>query len=197
MFISFEGIDGSGKSTQIDLLSEHLQSIGREYIKTREPGGTASGEEIRKIFKNYSLEPKSELLLLYASRLEQVDKVILPNRDKVVICDRFDDSTIAYQHYGRSLPLSIISKIRELTIGDFKPDITFLLDISDIEDRDSRIRDRSLDKIELESINFHQRVAEGYRQIYRENRDRIHLLDGSKSIEDISEEIKKIVEEKL
>lgn len=196
MFITFEGIDGAGKSTQISILSKYLKKMGVDHITTREPGGVPVGEKIRAIFKNEPLQDKSELLLLYASRLEHVKRLIQPNNYKLVISDRFDDSTLAYQHYGRGIPLEDIKMLRKFTIGDFKPDITFLIDLHP-DDMENRTRNRKLDKMELENIQFYSRVARGYREIAKKSPDRIVVIDGKQSIGKISTIIRERVEKEL
>jgi dTMP kinase len=190
MFISFEGIDGAGKSTQIRLLKEYFENKNRSVVVTREPGGTKTGELIRNIFKNSDLDIKSEILLLYASRLEHVEKIIKPNIDsgKIVISDRFNDSTIAYQHYGRGLRIEDIDIIKEFSIGNFEPNITFFIDI-DVNLKNRRTSSRTLDRIEKESREFFQRVSEGYSEIAKKNISRIVTLDGSLKINKIHYEI--------
>jgi dTMP kinase len=196
MFITFEGIDGSGKTTQIRKLSDLLIQKKIKHTLTREPGGLKVGEVIRNILKTQSLEPMSEVLLLYANRLEHIKNVIMPQQDLVVISDRFDDSTVAYQHYGRGIPLEKIEQIRSITIGDFNADITFLLNIS-IEERAKRLGDRVLDQIEIESIEFHQRVINGYLKIAAKHPKRIIVIDGTLPEKDILKIIWDKIKEKL
>lgn len=196
MFITFEGIDGAGKTTQISLLKEYLLSKNIPLIVTREPGGTPVGEKLRDIIKNDDISLDVELLLLYSSRLEHLIKIINPaiNEGKVVISDRFDDSTIAYQHYGRGIDLDKIKKIRRLTIGDFQPDLTILLDL-DVKDRINRLENRNIDRIESENINFHKKVSEGYRKISSNNR--FLVIDASKDPEEIFEILKKEIDRRI
>lgn len=197
MFITFEGIDGAGKTTQIALLEEYLSSQNIPLIVTREPGGTPVGEKLRDIIKNDDISLDVELLLLYSSRLEHVNKVIKPGIEegKIVISDRFDDSTIAYQHYGREISLDNIRKIRQLTIGDFQPNLTILLDL-DVKDRINRLENRNIDRIESENITFHSRVSEGYKKI-ASNNSRFLVIDASKNPEDIFKIIKKEIDRRL
>lgn len=197
LFITFEGIDGAGKTTQINELVKHLKQQSLECITTREPGGTKVGEKLRKILKEEKLNPKNEIMLLYANRLDHIDKLIIPNlkEGKIVISDRFDDSTIAYQHYGRGIPLEDLEKIRNFTIGSFVPDITFLLDLK-IGERKNRLKNRKLDIIEKENQKFYKKVYDGYREIAN-NSKRIIVIDASKKQKEISRIIIKEVEKRL
>ena len=196
-FITFEGIDGAGKTTQIKSLANLFTELGREYIVTREPGGTELGEQIRDILKKYQLDPKNETLLLYANRLDHVEKLIKPSikQGKIVISDRFDDSTVAYQHFGRGIPIEDIDKIRSFTIGTFEPDLTFFLDL-DLEEKYDRMSSRKLDTIEKSGTEFFSRVVDGYRKM-ASNTPRIVRIDGSQRQEKVFEDIKSILLEKI
>jgi len=197
-FISFEGIEGSGKSTQVKLLADYLRSKGRNVLTTEEPGGTKIGVKIRAMLlapENY-MDPMTELLLYNASRAEHVRKVIYPAiiKNTVVITDRFLDSTVAYQGYARGIDLAIINTLNEIVAPDLKPFVTFLLDM-DVEEGLRRNRGaRKEDRLELETIEFHQRVRKGYLQIAAEEPDRIKVVDASGSIEEVNRKIIEILE---
>lgn len=165
MFITFEGIEGSGKTTQINLVEAYLIKQGREIIKTKEPGGTPLGMQIRQWLLNPEESfgsPYTELLLFYADRLEHISKVIEPAlaAGKIVLCDRFVDSTIAYQQGARGMPKALISQLNALL--PIMPKLTFLLDLS-VEEGLKRAKNRAeLDRFEHESVAFHQRVRQTY-----------------------------------
>ena len=191
LFISVEGPDGSGKSTQIDLLKKHIESKGRTVIFTREPGGTPIGEKIRKIIldpENEEMDYMTEALLYAARRSQHVHQVIKPAlvRGDVVICDRFVDSSIAYQGYGRQLgqPVRIIN---DYAIDGCVPDITLLFKL-DPTVGISRIT-RAQDRLEKEALDFHRRVFEGYLEIEGLNPGRVLGIDAGRSIEEIHSEI--------
>ena len=196
MFITFEGIDGSGKSTQVRILEKYFKDRNIEYIITREPGGTPAGEEIRKILKS-SVDPVAELLLFYASRVDHVNKIVKPalEEGRVVICDRFEDSTIAYQHYGRGLDLSTIKQISKLAIDGFQPDLTILLEYSP-EHAVNRMQKRELDTIENESIEFHKRVSNGYKELSKDNK-RFLVIDASLKIGEIAYIIRDEIDKRM
>jgi dTMP kinase len=183
-FISFEGIEGSGKSTQ---------------AKTAEPGGTNIGQKIREILlepENH-MEPITELLLYYASRAQHVREVIYPAilDDTIVITDRFSDSTIAYQGYARGIDLKLLSRLNEIVNPDLKPFLTLMLDL-DVEEGLKRNRKASKeDRFELETVEFHNRVRKGFLQIASEEPERVKVIDASRSQDEISKEIIKLIEE--
>lgn len=199
MLITFEGIDGCGKSTQARLLAERLQEEGIETILVREPGGTALSEHIRSLLLNKSYEhPLShtaELLLFAASRAQLVKETILPalRRNAIVICDRFTDSTVAYQGFGRGIPISHIEHINELASDELVPDLTFLMDVP-IEIAVDRRKGLGDDRMESESRLFFTHVMQGYMYLAQKHPDRIHVIDGSQSIEDIQHTINRLVE---
>ncbi|MEJ5285649.1 MAG: Thymidylate kinase [Candidatus Kapaibacterium sp.] len=200
MFITFEGIDFSGKTTQVQLLAKYLINKGFRVITLREPGGTEISEKIRQIL----LEPKNELtsitelFLFEASRSDVVRKVIKPHLEKgsIVICDRFWDSTIAYQGYGRQIPIDFIEKCNFFASEGLEPDITFLLDI-DIEIMKRRAKTNIFDRIESEGIEFLKRVANGFRVLAKQYNERIFVIDGSNTIEDIHKKVVEIIENRL
>ena len=202
-FITFEGGEGSGKSTQVKLLSEQLKSRNYKTLLTREPGGVNSAEAIRKIIvegHKDTLLPMSELLLLFAARYEHVEKKIIPaiNNGTVVICDRFIDSSIAYQGYGHGIDLKKIYELSKLTIGNFKPDLTIFLDIPVEEGilRSKNIKNEE-QRFENMDLSFHKKLHNGFKIIASENSDRFIRVDATKSIEKVKEEILAITLNKI
>lgn len=199
MFISFEGIEGSGKSTQIQLLKEFLNQQGLDPVVIREPGGTEIGEKVRDIFLTKTKEhfdPLTEVLLLYSSRKQLDTNVIKPalRADKIVIADRFADATIAYQAYGKNVSKDFIAQLHsDLEIS--YPDLTFFIDISP-ELSKARISERESDRMESESIEFFSKVRSGY-QACAKSSDRVITIEGTESIENIFLKIKKAVVKKL
>lgn len=196
MFITFEGIEGSGKSTQIKLLGESLTQRGHKVEIVREPGGTELGEKIRNIFLSSSeekIDPFSEVMLLYASRKNLDVNVIRPNLESnnIVIADRYSDATIAYQSYGKGLDAQVIKDIHNFS-SISTPNLTFFIDINENLSK-QRISGREIDRMEKESLEFFSRVRTGYLEISRNN-NRVHIIDGEKSIDQISIDILKIVE---
>ena len=193
MFISFEGIEGSGKSTQSKKLHEFFLNQNKKSVLTREPGGTEAGEKIREILITEhldKLEAKSELLLNFAARLEHVQKLIKPNlaAGKNIICDRFFDSTFAYQGSAFGLDDALVEQVKELTIGNFAPDITFLIDV-DVEFAFKRIKNRSdNNRYEKLGLDFHQKVRAGFLELAKKN-NRIKIIDGTKSVDEVFAQI--------
>jgi len=191
LFITFEGPDGSGKSTQIKNLKNKLEKKGLETVLTREPGGTAISENIRKMIldvKNSEMDSLTEALLYAAARAQHVAQIIMPalEADKTVICDRFMDSSIAYQGYGRKLG-DQVRIINEYAVRGLSPDITFLLLLEPSIGK-GRIK-RAYDRLELEKIEFHDDVYKGYLELAKCNPERIIMIDATKSILEIEKEI--------
>jgi len=201
MFVTFEGIEGCGKSTQAKLLYEWLKENGHKVLLTREPGGTKAAEEIRELILKHREEtfpPFAELCLYTAARAFHVENLIRPSLEKgfIVVCDRFSDSTVAYQGYGRGLPLELINLMnREATKG-LEPDITFLLDVP-VEVGISRIKSKVKDRIEEESLKFHQKVREGFLRIAEDNPERVVVIDGTKDIGTIFSQVLNYVVRRL
>jgi dTMP kinase len=199
-FITFEGVEGCGKSTQAKLLFDSLTQRNISATLTREPGGTVASEKIREILLSDEfeiLESKTESFLNFAARIEHVEKLIKPKIEKseVVICDRFFDSTIAYQGYGFGNDIDQIQKLNEIAIESFAPDITFLIDI-DTEKSFARIKDRkSNNRYERLDMDFHKRVRAGFLEIAKIN-DRIRIIDGNQNISQIAKQIFNFVLEK-
>jgi len=213
LFITFEGLEGCGKTTQARMLY-NLLNIERKIpaIFTKEPGGTKIGQKIRKILldqKNIEMDYKTEMLLFLASRAENVRLVIAPalENGKIVISDRFYDSTTAYQGYGRGIDLKIIKKFNTLVVGDTIPDITFFLDIEPFEGlkRSTAFSNSHEIRFEKEFINnkiiegklFLNRVRDGYYMLSQEEKERIKIIDANRSKEEIFKEIIEIVNEKI
>ena len=204
LFVSFEGIEGCGKSTQISRLSALLHERSISHAITREPGGTAVGEGIRKILLNsetINLTAAAELLLFYASRSQNIQEKIVPalERGEVVICDRFYDASMAYQGYGRGLPLELIEKLTDLVCAEHRPDVTILLDI-DPETGLTRARARNSDQVEDEGrfegedLSFYARVREGYLDLAERNPDRIRMIAANRPIEEVANDIRQLLE---
>lgn len=191
IFITFEGIDGSGKTTQIELLNSFLKQSGFDVVLTREPGGTNIGDKIREILldsKNIQMSYRAETLLFLASRAELVSKVIQPslNQGKIIICDRFFDSTIAYQGIARQLGAEKILDMSLWATENIIPDLTFLLSI-DVWECENRIKNgkKKKDRIEKEEIDFKSKIQEGYMQLAGENKKRFVIVDGCLDIESV------------
>lgn len=189
LFITFEGIEGCGKSTQAKKLHEYLLKNNVKNILTREPGGTVIGNEIRAILLNerdHKIQEMSEVLLNYASRLENLEQVIKPalNQGSVVISDRFFDSTIAYQGYGLDVDLSAIQAIQKIVIGDFAPQITFLLDL-EVSQAFERIKARAdNNRYEQLAYQFHEKVRTGFLNLAKQNQ-RIKIIDANQDSEQV------------
>lgn len=198
ILITFEGIEGTGKSTHAKLLYEYLQGRGFDVVLTGEPGGTQIGEKIRELLLSSEykeVSPVTELLLYNASRVQHIQEVILPamNKGAIVITDRFTDSTVAYQGYGRGIDLNIINSIKRIVAAGLQPDITILLDL-DVEVGLRRNRGiNKTDRLELEDVEFHKRVRNGYLEIATKEPERIKLIDASKSIKQVHNRIIKII----
>jgi len=200
VFISFEGIEGSGKSTQIELIEELIRAKGYQVKKLREPGTTELGEKIRNIFLEKTTEtvdPITEAFLLYASRKHLDQNFLRQNLSDgaIVIADRYADATLAYQSYGKGLDHNFVKIIHDSS-QLLSPDLTFYMDISAELSRE-RISDREMDRMESESIDFFKKVREGYLQIAHDNPERVVVLDANKTIDELHESIKKIISNKL
>ncbi|MBI5050453.1 MAG: dTMP kinase [Nitrospirae bacterium] len=197
-FLSFEGTEGSGKSTQVKLLSAYLKNKGYNVLTTEEPGGTKIGLKIREILlaPENSMNPLTELLLYSTSRAQHVREVIYPAlmQGIIVATDRFTDSTIAYQGYGRGIDLSVIKTLNDIVAPDLKPFISFLLDIDVQEGLTRNIGAQKKDRLELETIEFHNRVRKGYLELAKEESGRIKIIDASKSPDKVSKKVIEILE---
>ncbi len=199
LLISLEGIDGCGKTTQAELLCGKLAQNGFDYIQVREPGGTVFGEQIRQILLDNRYSPllRTEMLLYMAARSELTEQVILPAlfAGKTVICDRFTDSTLAYQGYGGGTDLSLIRLLNYKVTGGLVPHLTILLDLS-LEEA-ARRRGTSADRMESKDIRYHRRVRKGYLDIARQEPHRMKIVDAVRAVNDQSELIWRLVFRKI
>ena len=190
LFITFEGGEGSGKSTQARALYKRLTKLAIPVVLTHEPGGTPLGRKLRYWLKSAEgdMSPLVELLLFNASRTQLVDKVIKPSlkEGRIVVCDRYTDSTTAYQSYGRGLDLAMVSAVNSAATGGLKPDLTLLLDMP-VEQGLARKKHSTQDRFEQEDIAFHQRVREGYLKLAAGEPQRWLVIDATKSKEEIAE----------
>ncbi len=196
LFVTVEGTDGCGKTTQIRNIIDHLSSLGCRVILTREPGGTRISENIRSIILDPTfteMHSITELMLYSAARAQLVEQVIKPSiaKSETVICDRYIDSFYAYQGYGRGLDMDMLKKITSLAIGDMIPDITIFLDLDPEIGLRRRMNAANGDRIENEQIEFHRRVYDGYKQLARENPDRIKTIDASRSVEEVWQDVRR------
>ncbi len=198
-FITIDGVEGAGKSTQIDLICSYLHQKGIEVVRTREPGGTAVGEKIRSVLldvENQEMHSDTELLLMFSSRNELIQNKIIPalNDGFWVVSDRFTDASFAYQGGGRMLNLDRIDKLADWVLGDFKPDLTLFLDVS-VEVGMERIESRSAkDRIELEERAFFERVRSVFVSRSEAFPDRIKLIDANDSVEGIQSKIRAYID---
>lgn len=199
MFITFEGIDLCGKSTQAKLLYDYLIKSKRKVILVREPGGTLISEKIRNILldkENSKMKYITEFLLFSASRHQLTEEIIKPllKKNYIVICDRYYDSSTAYQGYGGKIDLKIINQINKIATNNLVPDLSFLIDINYEENiRRRKLSGKSHDRIEQKEKNYYKKVITGYRTISKLNKKRFRLIDGKKDIETIHNEIKKFI----
>ncbi len=210
-FITLEGGEGAGKTTQINRLSEALAKSGRKVVTTREPGGTAEGEKIRNLLVQRdggNWTPMAECLMFCAARVMHVNKVIRPalEEGRIVICDRFTDTTRAYQGYGHGLDLDKIEKLNEMTLGGFAPDLTFILDIDPAEGLQRSGRrlasealgvKQSEDKYENLDFAFHEKLRAGFLDIAKKEPERCVVIDARQSAEEIEAQIMAAVKEKI
>lgn len=205
VFITFEGSEGSGKTTQVSLLAEHLRTLGRSVRTLREPGGTPIGEEIRHTLKhsdkNHAMTAEAELLLMNASRAQIVREVIRPAlaAGEIVLCDRFYDSTVAYQGYGRELDLVKVKQIVDFAVGDTRPDLTLLMLVShEVSAERLLARQATMafmrDRIEEADSSFFDRVARGYRELAKAEPGRIHCLEATGGVHAVAEAVWRHVE---
>ncbi len=201
-FISLEGIEGSGKSTQLNFVIDYLQSKNIEVVSTREPGGTLVGEKIRDVLLDNELPDMhmdTELMLMFAARVEHVKTVIQPalNLGKWVVCDRFYDATYAYQGYGRQIDLKRIDALKNFSIGELAPDLTLLLDVT-LDVSMNRVTERgNKDRFENEKIEFYKKVRDGYLTIADKNPARIAKIDATLSIKKVQAAIQVKLDELL
>ncbi|MCB1531249.1 MAG: dTMP kinase [Alphaproteobacteria bacterium] len=211
LFISFEGGEGSGKTTQINKLAEALTERGLKVVTTREPGGTPEGDKVRDLIVQRDggdWSPLAETLLLFAARTMHVQKTILPalENGKVVITDRFTDSTVSYQGYGHGLNIDTIEQINSIVLDGLKPDLTFILDIdakAGLQRSERRLAseqfgvDQTEDRFERLDISFHEKLRQGFLEIAKNDPARCHVIDATQDVEQIAQQIEGIVTDRL
>jgi dTMP kinase len=204
-FISFEGIEGCGKSTQVKLLAEALRAEGHEVVVTREPGGTSIGQTLRRILLEPSatpLAPGAEVFLMLADRAQHIQDVIAPGlrANKIAISDRFVDSTTAYQGYGRGIDLELLARLNTFACGGYIPHLTFLLDLP-VDEGLCRARQRrgstTADHFEAESVAFHERVRTGFLEVAHAEPQRVYVIDTTRPVDVVRQEILAVVRERL
>lgn len=207
IFITLEGIDGTGKSTQHILLAQYLSKLGHKVRATREPGGTLAGEQIRDILlasKTRKLSPLAELLLMYSARAQHLAEVVRPAlaRGEIVVSDRFSDASMAYQGFGRQLGIQIVRAIDQVVCGKTKPDLTLVLDLSPrlalkrAQRREVRHNSKH-GRFELQGLDFHNRVRRGYLSIARNEPGRVKLIDANQNVAAVQDEIRRQVDQFL
>ncbi|MEP6821332.1 MAG: dTMP kinase [Chthoniobacterales bacterium] len=207
LFITFEGSEGCGKSTQVQRLIARLEQAGTEFIVTREPGGTPIGEKIRDLLQfapeSVAMQPETELLLFEASRSQLVREVIEPARSRgaLVISDRFYDSTTVYQGVARRLDATVVARLNDFAVGECRPDITFILDV-DVTTARARMLRRvrpvsAPDRMEQEPAEFYERVCVAYRELAAREPERVHLVDGTRGIDEIEANIWRLLTTKF
>ena len=196
LFITFEGADGCGKTTQIKLLDEYLRGKDYETLLTREPGSKGLGVKLREILLNYDGEvsPNCESFLFLADRAQHVDCIIKPalEEGKIILCDRHTDSTVAYQGYGRGLDLERIHYLNEIATSGLKPDLTIVFDV-DVETSQARVG-KNKDRMESAGIEFFNRVRNGYLEIAKQEPNRVKIINSSDTIENIHKKVVELVE---
>ena len=196
LFITFEGADGCGKTTQLKLAAEYLQNKGEIVLVTREPGAKGLGEKLRDILLNYDgvVSDRCEAFLFLADRAQHIDTIVTPavESGKIVLCDRHIDSTVAYQGYGRGQDIEQINKLNMLATGNKKPDLTIVFDV-DVETSMARVGAEK-DRMESAGREFFNRVRFGYLEIAKQEPERVRVLDATKSIEDVQKDVIKLID---
>ncbi|MBQ8669192.1 dTMP kinase [bacterium] len=199
LFITFEGADGCGKTTQLKLLKTYLENIGYEVVLTREPGGKGLGEKVREILLNYDGEVSNrcESFLFLADRAQNIDVIVNPaiTEGKIVLCDRHTDSSVAYQGYGRGLDINQINTLNNLATNNQKPDLTLVFDV-DIETSMQRVGNEK-DRMESAGKDFFNRVRNGYLELAKQEPERIKVINSTKSIEEVHKDVINIINSKL
>ncbi len=202
MFITLEGPEGSGKSSQLPALAEFLRAQGHNVICTREPGGTKIGDQIREVLvrmDNVELHPRTEILLFLSARAQLVEELVLPSLadGKIVICDRYGDSTLAYQGYGHGLDLEKLRMMLEFATDGLKPDLTILLDVDVLVGLKRKKAKDEWNRLDAYEISFHERVREGYHRLAEQDKKRWRIVDASQSPEIVQEQIRQLVIEAM
>ena len=198
MFITLEGPEGSGKSTQIKRLAKRLESMGFPVITTREPGGTPIGDQIRQVLvrmENKELHPRIEILLFLAARAQLVEQLIKPalQDGKIILCDRYGDSTLAYQGYGHGLDLEKLRQMLDFATDHLKPDLTILLDLDVKLGLMRKKAEDEWNRLDAYEVLFHERVREGYLNLAREEPNRWRIVDASQGIDAVQEDLLRII----
>lgn len=195
LFITFEGADGSGKTTQLNLVKDFLEKEGYDVVVTREPGALELGKKIRNILLHYEgvVADRCEMFLFLADRAQHVDTFIKPSIQdgKVVLCDRYIDSTVAYQGYGREQDIQLLKDLNNIAVNSLKPDLTLLFDVS-TETAQQRVGSEK-DRLESSGLDFHRRVRNGYLELQKEEPNRIKLINANNSIENVYEQTKNTI----
>lgn len=202
MFISLEGPEGSGKSSQLPALAEYIESLGFSVVKTREPGGTKIGDQIREVLvrmDNEELHPRTEILLFLAARAQLVEEVIKPSlaEGKVILCDRFGDSTLAYQGYGHGLDLDKLRAMLQFATNGLKPDLTILLDVDILTGLKRKKAKEEWNRLDAYETAFHERVRKGYHQLAQGEPGRWQIVDASQSAEFVQSQLRTLVRNAL
>ena len=204
LFIVFEGGEGTGKTTAIESIYDWVIEKGLKCIKTREPGGIKIAEEIRQVIlnkENTKMDGRTEALLYAAARRQHLVEKVIPALEDgyIVLCDRFIDSSLAYQGYARGLGIEEVMSINKFAIGDYMPDLSILFDLDPKIglERISMSGEREVNRLDLEKIEFHEKVREGYNKVYNDNKERITKINADQSKENIVNELKKILNNKL
>ena len=205
IFITVEGMEGSGKTTHCEKISEYLEKKGFEVIRIHEPGGTRIGEQVRNILLsagNEEMIDKTELFLFLASRSQLVEEVIKPAiaAGKIIVCDRYIDSTIAYQGYGRGVDEKFIRLLNKFVAGNVQPDLTIILDVDapiGLKRARKRLGEKEPDRIEKGTLSFHQRVRQGYLSLSRTEHGRVRIVDAARAMKNIEISIKKHIDKFL
>jgi len=199
-FITLEGPEGAGKTTQLKILSKLLETLGHKHIVTRDPGGTSLGKQIRRILLNPDtpVEPVTELLLYEADRAQHVAEIIVPalKEGYLVLCDRYIDSTLAYQGYARGLDFALINELNRIATGGLKPALTILFDIDSGEGL-GRLHPSGHDRLEREAIEFHHKVRNGYLEMVQKEPERWRTLDASRPLTIVQEDLRRLLYEHM
>ena len=202
MFISLEGPEGSGKSSQLPLLAEYIESLGYSVVRTREPGGTKIGDQIREVLvrmDNEELHPRTEILLFLAARAQLVEELIKPSlaEGKVILCDRFGDSTLAYQGYGHGLDLDKLRTMLQFATNGLKPDLTILLDVDILTGLKRKKAKEEWNRLDAYETSFHERVRKGYHQLAQEDSERWRIVDASQPADLVQDQLRTLVRNAL
>ena len=202
MFISLEGPEGSGKSSQLPLLAEFIESLGFSVIRTREPGGTQIGDQIREVLvrmDNENIHPRTEILLFLAARAQLVEEVIKPSlaEGKAILCDRFGDSTLAYQGYGHGLDLDKLRAMLQFATNGLKPDLTILLDVDILTGLKRKKAKEEWNRLDAYESSFHERVRNGYHQLAQEEPERWRIVDASQPADLVQSQLRSLVQNAL